>query len=98
MELQLLELGENRERFLQLRRSRLFIRLCGRSFKGSAFLGCRLFLPVGLPLLSRLRSSAIFWSVLMLMMLFLNDFLRVCDVSRVSHEFIDASQGPVGRI
>jgi hypothetical protein len=33
-----------------------------------------------------------------LMMLLLDDFLSVRDVSWVSHQFIDGFQGPIGRI
>jgi hypothetical protein len=51
----------------------------------------------GLHLLGSLGRTS-FLSALGFVLLFLSDFLGVRDVSRISHEFIDASQRPVGRI
>src|SRR5439155_16103421 len=100
MKLQLLKLGEDRERFLQL--CSVWLLICFRSlfslrhrtlFRDSLFFLCQL------RLLTRLRDrSAIPCTTLVLMMLLLDDFLGVRDVSWISHQFIDDSQRPAGRI
>src|SRR6266487_194720 len=100
MKLQLLQLGKNGKRFLQL---------CGVWLLGGFrhFISPRrrtlfrdsLFLLRQLRLLARLRNwSAIPCATLVLMMLLLDDFLGVRDVSWISHQFKDDSRRPAGRI
>jgi hypothetical protein len=50
-----------------------------------------------LPFLSRLRRTRLL-SSLPFVVLFLSDFFRVRDVSRISHQLIDDSQMQPGRI
>src|SRR6266513_1496918 len=100
MKLQLLKLGEDGKRFLQL--CSVWLLICFRSlislrsgtlFRDSLFFLCRLCL------LTRPRDrSAIPCTTLVLMMLLLDDFLGVRDVSWISHQFIDGFQWLVGRI
>src|SRR6266550_3214063 len=96
MEFQLFKLGENDKRFLQLRRIwRLRRPRSLSSLRSGTLLGDSLLLLGQLSLVTPLgRCSAI----LVLMMLLLDDFLGVRDVSWVSHQFIDGSQRPAGRI
>src|SRR5436309_8341452 len=97
MKLQLLELGEDGERFLQPRRIWRLSWFLSFRFRRGTLRDDSLFLR--LCLLSRLRSRrAGFWSMLVLVMLLLRDFLRVRDVAWISHQLIDDSQSRVGRI
>src|SRR6266480_1489870 len=100
MKLQLLKLGEDRERFLQLCRiCRLRWLRSLSSLRSGTLLGDRLLLLGRLGLAAPLGGcSAIFCNVLVLVMLLLNDFLGVRDVSWISHQFIDGFQRPIGRI
>src|SRR5436309_15308935 len=100
MKLQLLKFGEDGKRFLQL--CSVWLLICFRSlfslrhrtlFRDSLFFLCQL------RLLTRLRDrSAIPCTALVFMMLLLDDFLGVRDVSWISHQSIDGSQRPAGRI
>src|SRR5436190_10449990 len=100
MKLQLLKLGEDRERFLQLCRiCRLRWLRSLSSLRSGTLLGDRLLLLGRLGLATPLGGcSAIFCNVLVLVMLLLDDFLGVRDVSWISHQFIDGFQRPIGRI
>src|SRR6266513_1305374 len=96
MKFQLFKLGENDKRFLQLRRIWRLRWPCSlSSLRSGTLLGASLLLLGQLDLVTPLgRCSAI----LMLMMLLLDDFLGVRDVSWISHQFIDGSQRLAGRI
>src|SRR4029077_10138429 len=96
MQHQLLKLGEDYKRFLQLRRFYWlsWLRSFGRrrSSLGGSF-------RFGLDVLDALRRSrASLWRMLVLMMLLLADFFGVRDVSWVSHQLIDGFQGIAGRM
>src|SRR5205823_12454462 len=52
---------------------------------------------LGLPFLNGLGRTRLL-SILAFVVLFLSDFLRVCDVARISHQLIDDSQMQTGRI
>src|SRR6266436_3771366 len=100
MKLQLLQLGKNGKRFLQL--CSVWLLSCFPTFispRRRTLFRDSLFLLCQLRLLARLRNwSAIPCTTLILMMLLLDDFLGVRDVSWISHQFIDDSQRPAGRI
>src|SRR4029077_507711 len=96
MQHQLLKLGEDYKRFLQLRRFYWlsWLRSFGRrrSSLGGSF-------RFGLDVLDALRRSrASLWRMLFLMMLLLADFFGVRDVSWVSHQLIDGCRRPSGCI
>src|SRR5438128_12050452 len=97
MNLQPLGLRQKAERFVQPRRICRLICFLSFRFRRGTLRDDSLFLR--LCLLSRLRSRrAGFWSMLVLVMLLLRDFLRVRDVAWISHQLIDDSQSRVGRI
>src|SRR2546430_1597996 len=100
MKLQLLKLGQDGKRFLQLCRIWRLRWPCSlSSLRSGTLLGDSLLLLGKLGLVTPLGCCrTIFRNVLVLMMLLLDDFLRVRDVSWISHQFIDGSQRPVGRI
>src|SRR6266496_3589667 len=100
MKFQLFKLGENCKRFLQLRRIwRWRWPRSLSSLRSETLLGNSLLLLGQLGLVAPLGCCrAILCNVLVLMMLLLDDFLGVRDVSWVSHQFIDGSQSFAGRI
>src|SRR6516164_3853452 len=97
MKLQFFKFGEDYKRLLQLCRFYWLSWLCNFGF-GRGF-GNRCRFLVGLNFLGVLRrSGASLRSMLILMMLLLVDFFRVCDVSWVSHQLIDGCRRPPGCI
>src|SRR5205823_13715649 len=100
MKLQLLKLGEDGKRFLQLCRIWRLRWPCSLSSlrSGTLFRDSLVFLCRLCPLTRPRDRSAIPCTTLVLLMLLLDDFLGVRDVSWISHQFIDDSQRPVGRI
>src|SRR6266550_4697767 len=96
MEFQLFKLGENDKRFLQLRRIwRLRRPRSLSSLRSGTLLGDSLRLLGQLRLVTPLGCCS---AILVLVVLLLDDFLGVRDVSWVSHQFIDGSQRSAGRI
>jgi hypothetical protein len=99
MKLQFFKFGEDYKRFLQLCWFYWLSWLCSFGLWSSS-LGARCSFLFGLDVLlgTLRRNRASFWSMLVLMMLLLADFLGVRDVSWISHQLIDGSQRFTGRI